>query len=112
MAILVGRSSRWGKWIGNSRNVWEHFIDAMVKDDALFQNDSVWSIVSEEMVAVLDEQGNPVLDEKGEPTYRTPVRLYGVEWLRSGHPTYGDHPFYEALRLPAHRLRLLRRVGQ
>ena len=39
--------------------------------DALFQNDSVWSIVSEETVAVLDEQGNPVLDEKGEPTYRT-----------------------------------------
>ena len=40
LAILVGKSNCFSLWIGNSRNVWEHFIDAMVKDDTLFQNDN------------------------------------------------------------------------
>lgn len=39
--------------------------------NALFQDNTIWSIVSEETVPVLDEKGNPVLDENGEQTYET-----------------------------------------
>lgn len=39
--------------------------------NALFQDNASWSIVIEETVPVLDEQGNPVLDENGEQTYET-----------------------------------------
>ena len=39
--------------------------------NALFQDNTIWSIVSKETVPVLDEEGNPVLDENGEQTYET-----------------------------------------
>lgn len=39
--------------------------------DFLFQDDTPWSIVSEDTVPVFDEEGNPVLDEHGEQTYET-----------------------------------------
>lgn len=37
----------------------------------LFPDGVVWSIVNEEMVSVMDEEGNPVVDENGEQTYTT-----------------------------------------
>ena len=39
--------------------------------DALFQDGTAWSIVSEDTVPVVDEERNPVLDESGEETYTT-----------------------------------------
>lgn len=39
--------------------------------NALFQDNTIWSIVSKETVPVLDEEGNLVLDENGEQTYET-----------------------------------------
>lgn len=39
--------------------------------DPLFQDNTPWSIVSEDTVPVLDEAGGPVLDELGGQTYKT-----------------------------------------
>mgnify|MGYP000374828204 CR=1 FL=1 len=39
--------------------------------NALFQDGTAWSIVSEDPVPVYNEQGNPVVDETGEPVYET-----------------------------------------
>lgn len=37
--------------------------------NALFQDNTIWSIVNEETVPVLDKEGNPVLDKNGAETY-------------------------------------------
>lgn len=39
--------------------------------DALFPEGAAWSIVCDEPVPVMDEEGNPVLDKNGEPIYET-----------------------------------------
>lgn len=39
--------------------------------NALFADGTAWSIVSEETVPIVDDEGNPVLDESGEQAYET-----------------------------------------
>lgn len=39
--------------------------------NALFQDGTTWSIVSEDPVPVYNEQGNPVVDKTGEPVCET-----------------------------------------
>lgn len=54
--------------------------------DALFPDNTVWSIVNEEDVPVTDEQGQVILDENGNPTYQT-IR---VEFDNSEYSIRGD----------------------
>lgn len=44
--------------------------------DALFPDGTVWSIVSEDTVPVIDENGEVVLDENGEATFETKQTEY------------------------------------
>lgn len=49
---------------------------AFATTDALFQDNTAWSIVNKETVPVIDGQGEPVLDENGEQAYETKQTEY------------------------------------